>query len=300
MEYPKKLRLFWIAAAVWAAAAFGLRFLILSNSATLDGRILAPRSALIWTLAFSLAGLVLLVVLGRFFRKTPCTDAVFSRTGFWLIPPLTGAALIFVGNLPAPAALVRGLGKQPFSELLQSVDKLRLLTALVGLVAAVLMVVIALLRRRQKGNGLFWAQLPLILFAGMNMIYYFRRWSHDPIVLDITPLALASICSLLGIVMIAGFSLRVGRRRSTALWCALSPVFTAMALPDYLMGAKSSRSILLIWLGLALWCGFHAGMLAFESAPEHNDAAPDAPAEAEEALPAEAQADAASDDPAEE
>ena len=310
MEYPKKLRLFSVAAAVWVAAAFGLRFLILKNSASLDGRILAPRSALIWTLVFSLAGLVLLTVLSRFFRKTPCTDAVFSKAGLWVIPSLAGAVLIFAGNLPAPVALVRGLGKQPFSELLQSVDKFRLLTSFVGLIAAVLMAVAVLLRPRRKGSNLFWLQLPLILFAGMNMIYHFRSWSHDPIVLDIAPLALASICTLLGVLLTAGFSLRVGRRRSTALWCALSVIFTAMCLPDFLLGAKSSKSILLIWLGLALWCGFHAGMLVFESAPENNDAAPDAPAEAEaasdapaeaeEALPAEAQADAASDDPAEE
>ena len=45
-----------------------------------------------------------------------------------------------------------------------------------------------------------------------------------------------------------------------------------MILPDYLLGAKTDIHALLIWLGQALWCGFHGGMLLTEPDPAGNDA----------------------------
>lgn len=272
MDASNQRRRFWIAAAVWCAAAFGLRLLILHNSVMLDRRILASRSALLWTLIFSLAGLVLLYVLGLGFRKTPAVDTVFCRNGLWTIPALLGAALLFAGNLPPLLALLRGEG-------IGSIGKLRLLAALFGLTAAPLMAAV-LLGRRVLGKNAFWLQLPLILFAGVNMICHFRTWSHDPIILDIAPLALSAVCFLLGVVLIAGFSVLVGRRRSTAVWCSMAVIFTAMSLPDYLQGAKNDVFVLLSWLGLALWCGWHAVMLIADPNPEAGDAPkPEVPAE---------------------
>ncbi len=279
MEASKKRRLFRIVTAVWALAAFGLRIWTVTackvgfqsgNSGDVsDVRILAPRFVLILTLVFSLAGLVLLLVFGSCFRKTPCTDRVFSRPGIWVFLPLAGACLLLAGSLPAVLELLKGA----------AVAKFRLLTALFGLVSAILTVPV-LLRRSVLGKNAFWFQFPLVVFSGMNMIYHFRNWSHDPIIADIAPLALAAICFLLSTMLIAGFSLNVGRRRSTAVWGSMAVIFTAMCLPDFLLGVKSGVSVLLTWLGLALWCGYHAAMLVAAADSAEADAPalePDAP-----------------------
>lgn len=281
MEASNQRRFFWIAAAVWTVASFGLRFLILHNSVVAHGRILAGRSALLWTLILALAGLLLLWGLSGFFRKKPCTDRVFSRGGYWFILPLAGALLLLIGNLPPVLALLRSFGKQSFDGAIRSIGKLQLLSALFGLISALLMAAV-LLRRSLLGKNAFWLQLPLILFTGTNMIRHFRAWSHDPIVLDIAPMALSALCFLLAVVMISGFSVSVGRRRSTGIWCAMAVICTAMILPDYLLGAKTDIHALLIWLGQALWCGFHGGMLLTEPDPAGNDAPiPADPAEEE-------------------
>lgn len=79
--------------------------------------------------------------------------------------------------------------------------------------------------------------------------------------IELVPQLLTMICAMLTNALVPGFMLGAGHRRSTVLFGLLTGFSAAMALPDYLLGAKTARSDLMIYLGLALWTVVHALLL---------------------------------------
>ena len=73
--------------------------------------------------------------------------------------------------------------------------------------------------------------------------------------IHITPLLLGWTCCMVETMLLTGFPLDAGHRRSGVLFGLAAVVFTCMTLPDYALGLRTGFSDLLILIGLALWCG---------------------------------------------
>ena len=266
MQHSRFSRPTVLAAAVWSVAAFVLRFWILKSSFDVNGILMADSRAMLWTFLFSLVGFAGLTLLCLQLSRLPGTNACFLKNSFDIFPALFAAALLLAG------CLLR------LSDSSLSLDGAQRLTEVGGAVSAALMAAVVFLREKLSKNG-FWAQLPLALYTGVSLVLRFRVWSHDPMIIDIAPQLLTMICAMLCCVMLTAFPLGAGHRRSTVLFGLLTVLFTLMALPDYLVAVKQSFSDLLIFLGLALWCGTHALLLLrkhVQDEPEPPKAAPDA------------------------
>ena len=64
------------------------------------------------------------------------------------------------------------------------------------------------------------------------LIYHFRGWSIDPVVLDYCFRLFALIGSLAGVFALGGYAFDRGRRGSTCLFCALGAYFCILSLAD--------------------------------------------------------------------
>ena len=269
MDHTRYSRLTLLAAAFWIAAAFGVRTLLLHTSFTAEGILLRNSHALTWTVCFSLAGFLLLGFFSMRLNRLPGTDNCLRCELPGQLPGLAAAALLLLGCLLRLTGGTLG-------------DDTALRAAeLVGLLAAVLLGVTALYRDRLGPNG-FWTLLPAALYACGSLVLHFRGWSQDPMIIDIFPLLLARICSMLCFVLLLGFPLNVGHRRSSVLWGLLAGIFTAMTAPDYLFGFREDLPELFIQLGLGLWCVTCAMLVLRPAVQEETapDPEPEAPAEA--------------------
>lgn len=264
MQHSRFSRPILVLAAVWAAAAFGLRSLILKRSLDVNGILMADSHALLWTVLFSLVGFAVLAALCFRLNRLPGTNACFSENSLGVIPALIAATLLFFG------CLFRLLDKGEVSEPAQK------LCEILGIMAAAASALTALTRSR-LGRTAFWTQLPLALYCGVSLVLRFRVWSHDPMIIDIAPQLLALVCMMLTSVLLLAFPLSAGHRRSTVLFGLMAFIFAMMAMPDYLLAIKQSRADMLIFLALSIWCGSHACLLQraciqVETAPDETPA----------------------------
>lgn len=270
MQHSRFSRPVLLAAAVWSAAAFALRFWILKNSLDVNGILFADSPALYWTVVFSLVGFIGLAALCFRLNRLPGTEACFRNNGLAVLPAALAAVLLLAGCVlrltDAKAAL----------------DRAQRLTELGGIVSAVGMAVLVVLREK-LGKNAFWIRLLPALYTCVSLILRFRIWSHDPMIIDIVPQLLALICAMLSCVLLTAFPLGAGHRRSTVLFSLMTSLFTAMAVPDYLIAIKTGLADLLIYLGLALWCATHACLLLRKQVQD--EPAPPAETEGGESAP---------------
>lgn len=268
MRHARYSRPILLAAAVWSAAAFGIRTWILKRSPVVNHLLMAERSALLWSMLFLLVGFVGLAALCLRLNRLPGTDACFDEAGLGVIPALLAALLLLLGCIFRLTAADSAL------------DLAQRLTELLGLVSALLMAVTVLFRDR-LGRLAFWTRLPLALYAGVTLVLRFRAWSHDPMIIDFAPQLLTVVSAMLAATLLTAFPLGVGHRRSTVLFGLATFVFVSMAIPDYLFAEEQSLAELMIFLGLALWGATHACLLL--RAQVQDETAPEPPAEAEKA-----------------
>ena len=189
MQHSRFSRPILVLAAVWAAAAFGLRSLILKRSLDVNGILMAGSHALLWTVLFSLVGFAVLAALCFRLNRLPGTNACFSENSLGVIPALIAATLLFFG------CLFRLLDEGEVSEPAQK------LCEILGIMAAAASALTALTRSR-LGRTAFWTQLPLALYCGVSLVLRFRVWSHDPMIIDIAPQLLALVCMMLTSVLL--------------------------------------------------------------------------------------------------
>ena len=264
MQHSRFSRPVLLAAAVWSAAAFALRFWILKNSLDVNGILFADSPALTWTVVFSLAGFVGLALLCFRLSRLPGTDRCFLGSSIPVLPAAFAGCILRLTDAGA------------------SLDRAMRLTEIGGIVSAAGMAVLTFLRERLGKHG-FWIRLLLALYTCVSLILRFRVWSHDPMIIDIVPQLLAMICAMLSCVLLTAFPLGAGHRRSTVLFSLMAFLFTAMSLPDYLIAIKIGLADLLIYLGLALWCATHACLLLRKQVQDEPE--PPAPAEGGEPEP---------------
>lgn len=225
-----------------AGAAVALAALRVTHLLTaFDEKGLLPRgsTALLVTVLASAAFFAGFWFLASRLNRLPGTETCFAEGPVWLLLKLVAAGLLLLGTA------FTLLGGETAD------DKAARIAALAGAAAALLMVLTALSRKR--GPAFFWARLPLALFTGAALVLRFRTWSHDPLVIHIVPVLLAWTCSMVEMMLLTGFPLKAGHRRSAVLFGLAAGCFACMAVPDYVLGLRTELPELLILLGLALW-----------------------------------------------
>ena len=225
------------AAALCAALLLALLRVFHLKTAFDENGLLPPGSpALLLTVLSAVCCFALLCFLCLRLNRLPGREDCFSRGAAGLFFRLTAAILVFFGAGMA---------------LLERPEKAETLIACVGLLSGLLLVWTALAPRRDR--GFFWARLVPALYAGATLVLQFRDWSHDPMVIHVAPILLAWTACMVEMMLLSGFSLGAGHRRSAVLFGLCAGVFTCMTLPDYLLGLRSGVPDLLTLLGLALW-----------------------------------------------
>lgn len=239
MNHTNKIRSILLCTGIWALAALGLRVytdLILEKS----GGLLplgSPLTAL--TVLLSLLGMGALAVLCLGLDRRPGTESSLEgnslRTGLRLLAALglfcsCGLQLLHSTNL----------------------DHARRVYELLGLPTAVLMAVSTCYGRR-LGKAGFWMRLLCVLWISSGLILRFRSWSKDPLLIHLTPSLLAFLCDMMVMMLLSGYPLGAGHRRSIVVFGFGAGVFTLMVLVDYLTGLKAGFAELLGYLSLCLW-----------------------------------------------
>lgn len=257
-----------LCAGCFAAALLALRLYTLLGALGPEG--LLPRDSLLpqITAGLCVCCFAVLCVLCLKLDSRPGSYACFSWNGVFLFCRLLAGLFLALGCL---FSLIRGRAEP---------DTIQTVYLSVGLFCGLGMILITLTRSVAAG---FWTQALLTVFAVAGMVLRFRTWSHEPLVIDILPSLLALICDMVGVMLIAGFALRVGHRRSTVLFGLCAGIFTLMALPDF-FAQRTPVGEALIYLGLGLWCAAH-GLTVLKAAGRTPKRAeePSGPAPAESA-----------------
>ena len=223
--------------------AAALRLYILRRCFEASGLLIRGSGALLGMMIFSGVWVLVTALLCRRLNPFPGTEEDFSPHPGWRVPEGAAALLVLVGTLMS----LKGLDLKQ--------DSFGAVVVIGGVLSFCCMSGILLVRGRLGEKG-FWLSLLPVLFALARLIYHFRSWSRDPLVIDFAPRLLASITGVLALFFLTGYPLKVGRRRSTVFWALCCAVFTAMLIPDaVLRPGQTTLPDLLIWLGLCLWAG---------------------------------------------
>lgn len=118
-----------------------------------------------------------------------------------------------------------------------------------GLGSAISMLVLSMGRKR--GNKKHLPELVPVFFLLVKLIFNFKNWSTDPIILDYYDMLFAMIFLLLAVYGIAGFSYDCGCPRRTLFYSSCGIFFSAMAAVDGLM--EGTWSNVLLYLAMILW-----------------------------------------------
>lgn len=197
-------------------------------------------------IAVVIAALVLLLV---GLDKTDKSEASFRGSMVW---NLLSAA--------AAAALMVGCALRSFATPLNDTAHLMIYTA--GVAFGALLVISDALRIWGKKSNLFLLLLPC-LFLAARLIFDFKDWSHDPIIIDFCFKLLSSITAMLACFNLAGFPIGCGKRRTTILFCMLCFVFSSMTVSDCLLQKGCSIGDLIIYVSLGVWSLINGLMLLF-------------------------------------
>lgn len=254
-------------ASLFAALLLGLRIYTFLAGFDADG--LLPRGSWLLpaTVVLSVLCFLTLAAMGLKLNRLPGTENCFVRGRVWGFVQLFAALLLLLGclfSLFMPAQTLTAVWR---------------VNHIVGIIAAVTMVA-TLLYGDAAGQGAFWLRLPAALYVLFSMVLRFQAWSHDPLVIEFIPFLLAFLCCMVCLMLLTGFPLKVGHRRSTVCFGLCAGIFTVMELPDVFLGRRAATGDVLILLGLGLWCALHALQLLRASVQE--ETAPEEPAQPEE------------------
>lgn len=237
MEHTKAARtLRWVAVACAVLLAV-LRVVILKTAFDADGLLPVGSPALPLTALAAACAFTVLCLLSLRLNRLPGTEACFSRSAVSLFLRLAAAILVFFGAL---MTILNGTDTQ-----------VKQIAAFSGIAAALAMLWTAL--SRYRGKALFWLRLVTALYTAAALILRFRDWSHEPQIIRIAPLLLTWTCCMVETMLLTGFPLNAGHRRSGVLFGLAAAVFVCMLLPDYALGQRSDLPDLLSLLGLTLW-----------------------------------------------
>lgn len=230
----------WISAC-FAVLLAALRVTILKTAFDDSGLLPIGSLALPVTVGVCACFFVILWLLSLKLNARPGRESAFSVQGIWLPLKLAAAGLLMAGSVLTLLNLEHLAVKDPETVI-----------PCVGALSALLMVWNSMSERR--GTGFFWARLIPTIFTGAALVIRFRAWSHDPMVIHIVPLLLTWTCCMVEMMLLSGFSLNVGHRRSSVLFGLSAGMFACMSIPDYILTKRLTMPDLLTVLGLAFWC----------------------------------------------
>lgn len=237
MKSSKTPRLLCWVAVLCAVVLAVLRAVILKTSFDESGLLPAGSPAQPLTVLAAACCFAVLCLLSLRLNRLPGTEACFSRSSVSLFLRLAAAILVFFGAL---MTILNGTAAATHR-----------VAAFSGLAAALSMLWTAL--SPSRGSSLFWLRLVTALYAAAALILRFRDWSHDPQIIHIVPLLLTWTCCMVETMLLTGFPLNAGHRRSAVLFGLAGAVFACMLLPDCLLGLRKDLPDLLTLLGLVLW-----------------------------------------------
>lgn len=134
-------------------------------------------------------------------------------------------------SLGAGLIMLLGVGLEAYSS---TSDVWSRAVLILGLLAGLSMMILA--RQRQSGRQVpLWELLP-ILYLVADLVFRFKSWSTDPMILDYCFQLAALIFSLLGFYGTAGFCFDLGRPRKALFYCACGIFFSVIALADGIHG----------------------------------------------------------------
>ena len=258
MNHTRNIRPILLLGGIWAVGGLILRWIILTRSMNEEGLVRIGSPALAVLMAVSALGVGLLTCFCLRLNRLPGTEACFSGTRFLLPGSLAAAGLLLAGCLVSLAAPAE-----------RDAEPMRT-ACLIGVGVAVLLGCTPFVR---ADKSRFWLRLlPAAWSLGM-MILRFRSWTQDPLIIRIAPTLMAFLCDMLCVMLLSGFPLGAGHRRSTVLFGLCAGIFTVMLIPDHLTGLYGSAGDLLILLGFGLWSVVHAlallrPIVQEETAPE--------------------------------
>lgn len=230
----KHKRLYFFTLALWSLWAILLRVWNLHAAVDQLGLFVSGHHSTVLLLVVS--GISVAMLLGLSHRSpgrgTDHAVLTFGSTEMGL--SYAGALLLLAG------VLLEGLPSQ---------DIWGYALLLLGLLGGASMLVLSKLRK--SGNQIpLWELLP-VLYLLVKLIFNFKSWSTDPIILDYCFKLLALSFSLLSVYRIAGFCFDLGCPRKTLFFCSCGIFFSATALAD---GISEGSFSAICWnLGLILW-----------------------------------------------
>ncbi len=230
----------WISIC-FAVLLAALRVTILKTAFDENGLLPFGSLALPVTVGASACFFVVIWLLSLKLNAHPGRESAFSVQGIWLPMKLLAAGLLMAGSVLTLLNLDR-----------LAIDDPETIISGVGALSGLLMVWNSMSERR--GPNFFWVRLIPTLFTGAALVIRFRAWSHDPMVIHIVPLLLTWTCCMVEMMLLSGFSLKVGHRRSSVLFGLSAGMFACMAIPDFILTQRLALTDLLTILGLALWC----------------------------------------------
>ena len=224
----------------------GLRVMILKTAFDSEGLLPRKSYALLVTVLASACCFCVLWLFSSKLNRRPGRERAFSVQGIWLPLKLIASGLLLAGSV----LLLRSQQQISFKSVEDWIT-------CAGIVSALLMIWCSL--RENRGPGFFWVRLFPTLFTGAALVVRYRIWNHNPLVIYVFPELLAWTCCMLEMMLLSGFPLNVGHRRSAILFGLSAGMFTCMTVPDYFLTERLSLPNLLVLLGLALW-GFVAAL----------------------------------------
>lgn len=187
-----------------------------------------------WVCAISV---VLFAIWCWFLRPRKKYNAISGRSPLVLFGTLAAAAGLLLGCV----AMIR--------ELENDYD---LLMAAGGAVTAICWSVIALERFRGRRIPAPLFMIPTLFYA-VRLIFDFRNWSRDPMILDYGFDLLALICIMCATFHLCGFCFDKGKRRLTAFFCCCGILFGAAAIAGGRMRELAMTGGAMLWLASNLW-----------------------------------------------
>ena len=253
MKQSKLPRLVMPAALLCGLVGAALRIYQFTACMEENGLVRVGSPILYLELGFTVLMLLLLGILCGGLNKTLGSEHNFYAGPGYLFFQLVGAVCVFYG---AMQRLIGGEGTFLF---------------ICGMEAALCLAAAALLYGRQS-KVVFWLLILSCLYFGGQLIFDFRRWSTDPLVIHFCFRLLAHVTGMLGVLHLASFPLSVGRKRLTIFWIVCAVAFTLMLIPDYLIGHTLTLGELMIPLGLTIWLASH-GLCLLRPAVQNERAA---------------------------
>jgi len=105
------------------------------------------------------------------------------------------------------------------------------LTDLLGILSALAFVAAAGAQHRSGRPGAWTCLLPVVYFV-LRLIFHFKSWSTDPVILDYCFKLFGEITVMLSVFYAGGFLFDKGKRRLTAFFCLIGMVFAGITLAD--------------------------------------------------------------------